>query len=102
MLDLDPYGGTEVFGMFPLFLKRTADVLALRLAVVFWRLLRLGSFLFAGEWIMSPQFQMAHLPTQWPITDQFPLTPLLPKVFERLVSVCLGRFMECRGVHLNT
>ena len=61
-----------------------------RLAVVLWRLLRLGSFLFAIEWIMSPQFQMAHLPTQWPITDQFPLTPRLSKVFERLVRVSLS------------
>ena len=26
------------------------------------------------------------------------LTPILPKVHERLVSVGLGRFMECRGV----
>ena len=26
------------------------------------------------------------------------LTPILSKVFERLVSVRLGRFMECRGV----
>ena len=28
MLDLDPYGGTERLGMFPLFLKRNADVMA--------------------------------------------------------------------------
>ena len=28
MLDLDPYGGTDLLGMFPLFLKRTADVIA--------------------------------------------------------------------------
>ena len=28
LLDLDPYGGTDPFGMFPLFLKRTADVMA--------------------------------------------------------------------------
>ena len=28
LLDLDPYGGTNAFGMFPLFLKRTADVKA--------------------------------------------------------------------------
>ena len=27
-VDLDPYGGTDTLGMFPLFLKRTADVLA--------------------------------------------------------------------------
>ena len=44
MLDLDPYGGTYPFGMFPLFLKRTADVMAPRLSVVFRRLVRLGSF----------------------------------------------------------
>ena len=43
LLDLDPYGGTDLFGMFPLFLKRTADVLAPRLSVVFRRLFRLGS-----------------------------------------------------------
>ena len=28
LLDLDPYGGTETLGMFPLFLKRTAGVMA--------------------------------------------------------------------------
>ena len=35
LLDLDPYGGTDPLGMFPLVLKRTADVLAPRLSVVF-------------------------------------------------------------------
>ena len=30
------------------------------------------------------------------------LTPILCKVFERLLSVRLGRFMECRGVLLTT
>ena len=44
LLDLDSYGGTEPLGMFPLFMKKTAVVLAPRLAVVFRRLLRLGSF----------------------------------------------------------
>ena len=44
MLDLDPCGGTDPLGMFPLFLKRTADVMAPRLSVVFRRLVRLGSF----------------------------------------------------------
>ena len=27
LLDLDPYGGTDPLGVFPLFLKRTADVM---------------------------------------------------------------------------
>ena len=29
MLNLDPYGGTDQLGTFPLFVKRTADVMAL-------------------------------------------------------------------------
>ena len=45
LLDLDPYGGTDPLGIFPHFLKRTADVLAPRLSVVFRRLVLLGSFL---------------------------------------------------------
>ena len=42
LLDLDPYGGSDPLGMFPLFLKRTADVLAPRLSAVFRR--RVGQF----------------------------------------------------------
>ena len=44
LLDLDPYGGTDPLGMFHLDLKRTADVMAPHLSVVFLRLVRLGSF----------------------------------------------------------
>ena len=44
LLDLDPYGGTDPLGMFPLFLKRMADILAPHLSVVFRWLLRRGSF----------------------------------------------------------
>ena len=42
LLDLDTYGGTDPLGLFPLLLKRTADVLAPHLSVVFRRLVRLG------------------------------------------------------------
>ena len=45
LLDLHPYGGTDPLGMFPLFLKRTSDVMELCLSVVFRRLVRLNSFL---------------------------------------------------------
>ena len=44
VLDFDPYGGTDLVGMFPLFLKRTADVMAHCLIVVFRWLIRLGIF----------------------------------------------------------
>ena len=43
LLDLDPCGGNDPLGMFPFFIKRTADVMAPRLSVVFRRLVRLGS-----------------------------------------------------------
>ena len=35
LLILDPYVGSDPLSMFPLFLKRTADVLGPRLSVVF-------------------------------------------------------------------
>ena len=44
LLDLDSCGGTAPLGLFPLFLKRTADVLAPRLSAVFRRQVRLGNF----------------------------------------------------------
>ena len=44
LLDLDPNGGIDLFGMFPFFLKRTADVMTPRLSAVLRRLVRLGSF----------------------------------------------------------
>ena len=58
LLDLDPYGGTDPLGMFPLFLKRTADVMAPHLSVVFRRLVSR----FAGDRQMSPQFRKVHRP----------------------------------------
>ena len=45
LLVLDEYcGGSDPLGMFVLFLKRTADVLAPRLSVVFQLLVRQGNF----------------------------------------------------------
>ena len=49
LFDLDPYGGTAPLGMFPRFLKRTSDVMAIHLSVVFRRLVRRGSFLACWE-----------------------------------------------------
>ena len=44
---------------------------------------------------MSPLFRRVYHPFVLPITDRFP--SLSSKVFERLVSVHLGRLMECSG-----
>ena len=98
LLYLDSYGGTYPLGMFPLFLKKTAEVLAPRLAVVFRRLLRLGSFPVC--WRVANVIQIPKGPPSSSASNYRPisLTPILSKVFERLMSVRLGRFMECRGV----
>ena len=84
--------------MFPLFLKKTAEVLALRLAVVFRWLLRLGSFPVCYR--VANVSPIPNGPHSSSASNYRPisLTPILSKVFKRLVSVRLGRFMEGRGV----
>ena len=98
LLDLDPYGGTDQLGMFPLFLKRTPDVMAPRLSVVFWRLVRLGSF--PACWIHANVTQIQKGPPSSSVANYRPIsiTSVLSKMFERLVSVRLGRFIERSGV----
>ena len=101
LLDLDPYDGTDPFGMFPLFLKRTADVMAPRLSVVFRRLVRLGSF--PSCWRQANVTPIPKGPQSSSVANYRPIsiTSVLSKVFERLVSIRLGQFME-RSVVLPT
>ena len=91
-LDLDPYGGTDPLGMFPLFLKRTADVVAPRLSVVFRRLVRLCSFPHC--WRQAYVTPVPEGPPSSSVANYRPIsiTSVLSKVFELLVSVRLGRF----------
>ena len=98
MLDLDPYGGSDPLGVFPLFLKRTADVLSPGHSVLFRRLVRLDSF--PACWRHA---NVTHIPKGSPSSSvanyrPISITSVLSKVFERLVSVSLGRFMERSGV----
>ena len=115
LLDLDSYGGTDPLGMFPLFLKKTAEVLASRLTVVLRRLLRLGSFpvCWRGAYVTPipkgpPSYSASnHRPISSSISASISAskhrpTPILSKVFEHLVSLRLWRFMEGRGVLQTT
>ena len=69
LLDLDPYGGPDPLGMFPVFLKRTADVMAPRLSEVFGGLLVWVVSQLAGDRTMSPQFRKIPCPLLLPITE---------------------------------
>ena len=68
------------------------------LAVVFRRILRLGSS--PVRWRVANVTPIPKVPPSSSASNYLPisLTPILSKVFERLVSVRLGRFMEGRGV----
>ena len=89
LLDLDPYGGSDPLGMFPLFVKRTAHVLAPRLSVVFQRLVRLGNF--PAYWREANVTPIPNGPPSSSVANYRPIsiTSVLSKVFERLVSVRL-------------
>ena len=84
--------------MFRFFLKRTADVLAPRLSVVFHWLVRLDSFLAC--WRQANVTCIPKGPPSSSVTNYLPIsiTSVLSKMFERLVSVRLRRFMERSGV----
>ena len=98
MLDLDPYGGTDPLGMFPIFVKRTADVMAPCLSAVFWWIVRLGSF--PACWRQANLTPIPRGPPSSSVDNYQPIsiTSVLSKVFEHRVSVRLGRFMEPSGV----
>ena len=89
-LDLDPYGGTDTLCMFNLFLKRTADVMAPRLGVLFRRLVHLRSF--PACWRQANVTTILKGPPSSSVANYLPIsiTSELSKVFERLVSVRLA------------
>ena len=90
--DLDSYGSTYPLGMFPLFLKKTAESYSpsSRCGIHF------GSFPVC--WRVANVTPIPNGPPSSSASNYRPIsfTPILSKVFERLVSVCLGPFMECR------
>ena len=90
--------GALIHWVFPLFLKKTAEVLAPCLSVVFWRLVRLGSF--PDCWRQANVTTIPKGPPSSSVANYLPIsiTSVLSKVFECLVSVCLRRLMECSGV----
>ena len=72
LLDFDPYGGTDPLGLFPIFPKSTADVMAPRLRVVFWLLVCLDSFPACWRQANVSPLPKGHRPLLLQTTDRFP------------------------------
>ena len=85
--------------MFHLFLKRTSNVLAHCLIVVFRQLLRMGSF--ATCWRQANVTPILKGPPYSSVANYIPIAiiSVLSKMFE---SVHLGGFKERRGAFLTT
>ena len=87
--------------MFPLF-RRTGDVLAPRLSVVFRRFVSLGSY--PACWRQANISPIPKCPPSSSVANYRPIsiTSVLSKMSEWLISVRLIRFMKRSGVLPNT
>ena len=94
---LDEYGGTDPLGHFPLFFKKVATALAPKLSVIFRFLIRKGSF--PACWRTAnvtpvPKGAATPNPSNYrPIS----ITPILSKVYEKLLSSRLTNYLERRN-----
>ena len=85
LLDLDPYEGCDPLRLFPRFLKRTADVLAPRLSVVFRWLFRLGGFPACWR-----QANVTHIPKGPPYSTDANYRPIITSVLSKVFFLAPG------------
>ena len=98
LLDLEPNGGVYLSGCFPMFFQRTASVLAPKLSRLFRRLLCCGEFPL--EWRIADVTLITKGSLSALVCNYRPIliTPVLSKVFERLISLRFGHFLERSGI----
>ena len=95
LLDLDNHGGMDPNGIFPLFLKKNAQLLAPKISTILRKLIRAGSFPSfwrSGNIAPLPKGVSASSdPSDYrPIT----ITPVLSKIFEKLLYKRLSKYVE--------
>ena len=95
LLDLDNYGGMDPNGIFPLFLKKNAQLLAPKISTILRKLIRAGSFPSfwrSGNITPLPKGASASSdPSDYrPIT----ITPVLSKIYEKLLYKRLSKYVE--------
>ena len=90
--------GVDPLGGFPLFPKKVADIISPKLSIIFLKLIRLGLFLECW-WSAN----VTAIPNGAPSPDRenyrpISITPILSKVYEKLVSHKLSNFCEKCGL----
>ena len=94
LLDFDTFRGVDHLGVFLLFLKKVADINAAKLSIIFHKLIHLGSF--PECWQSSNVTAIPKGATSHDRENYRPIsvTPILSKVYEKLVSDKLSSFCE--------
>ena len=92
LLGLDTYNSVDPLGVVPIFLKMVADIIIPKISIIFHRLIRRGSFLECWR-----SANVTDIPQGAPSPDRdsyHPIskTPILSKVYEKLVSHNLSSF----------
>ncbi|MEM8780580.1 MAG: reverse transcriptase family protein, partial [Cyanobacteria bacterium P01_G01_bin.49] len=103
LIDLDAHGGIDSNGIFPLFLKKLAKPLAPKLTKLFRVLLSSGSFPHVWRSANIIPIPKGNSCSQYPM-DYRPIsiTPVLSKIYEKLLSRKLSRFVEVSNLLPNT
>ena len=92
LLDLDQNGGLDPSGCFPMFFRKPASVLPPKLSCLFRRLLRCGEFPL--EWRIVDVTPIPKGPLSALDCNYRPITPVLSKVFERLIALRFGEIWD--------
>ena len=98
LLDLDTYGGVDPLCVFPVFLKKVADIIAQKLSIIFCTHIRQGSF---PECWRSANVTAITKGAPSPDKENYrhlSITPILSKVFEKLGSHKPSSFCEKYGL----
>ena len=95
LLELDGHGGVDPNGILPIFLKKTANIIAPKITAIFRKLVRLSCFPSlwrTGNIAALPKgLNPSSSPSEYrPIS----ITPVLSKIFEKVLSKRLCRFVE--------
>ena len=103
LIDLDAYGGVDPNGIFPLFLKKLAKLLAPKLAKIFRSLLSSEGFPRVWRSANIIPIPKGSSCSQY-LSDYRPIsiTPVLSKIYEKLLSKKLSKYVEDSNVLPDT